>query len=139
VSSVFFFFFCLSAAAAWSALPSVMCGSFMRSSISVDWLCSLPAVLLRRWLLAVLFYWGLVSLPHPLSCGKFSDWSASPLCQCVVMVCCLLFNFAGPFVFGCCSLAQKMNIVVHYLLRFRQWLIFCLLSAFLPFQPFVYK
>jgi hypothetical protein len=55
-------------------------------------------------------------------------------CQSVVMVCCLFFNFAELFDFGCCSLAQEMSFVVHYLPHFRQWLItaccwpFCLSS-----------
>jgi hypothetical protein len=48
------------------------------------------------------------------------------------MVRCLFFNFAELFDFGCCSLAQEMSFVVHYLL------ITCLLSAFLPFQLFAY-
>jgi hypothetical protein len=52
-----------------------------------------------------------------------------------MMVCCLFFNFAEPFDFGCCSLAQEMSFVVHYLPYFRQWLITGLLWAFLAFQP----
>jgi hypothetical protein len=32
-----------------------------------------------------------------------------PCCQHVVMVCCLFCNFAEPFDFGCCSLAQDMS------------------------------
>jgi hypothetical protein len=54
------------------------------------------------------------------------------------MVCCLFINFAEPFDFEYCSLAQEMIFVVHYLLYFRQWLITHPLSAFLPFQLFVY-
>jgi hypothetical protein len=50
------------------------------------------------------------------------------------MVPCLFFNFAEPFDFGCCSLAQEMNFVVHYVSCFKQWRITCPLSAFLPFQ-----
>jgi hypothetical protein len=46
----------------------------------------------------------------------------------------LFFNFATSFDFGCCSLAQEMNFVDHYLPYFRQWLITSLLSARLPFQ-----
>jgi hypothetical protein len=52
----------------------------------------------------------------------------------LLMVRCLFFNFERPFHFGCCSLAQEMNFVVHYLPYFRQWLITCPLSALLPFQ-----
>jgi hypothetical protein len=51
-----------------------------------------------------------------------------------MMVCCLFFNFKGQFDFGCCSLAQEMNFVAHYLPCFREWLITGLLSTFLPFQ-----
>jgi hypothetical protein len=57
-----------------------------------------------------------------------------PCCQCVVMVHCLFFNFVEPFDFGCRSLAQEMSFVVCYLPCFRQWLITCLLSVYLPFQ-----
>jgi hypothetical protein len=38
------------------------------------------------------------------------------------------------FDFECCSLAQEISFVDHYLLYFRQWFITCLLSALLPFQ-----
>jgi hypothetical protein len=62
----------------------------------------------------------------------------APCCQHVVMICCLFFKFAEPFDFGCCSLAQEMSFVVCYLPYFSQWLFTCPLSAFLPFQPFVY-
>jgi hypothetical protein len=76
-----FFFFCLSAAAAWSSLPSVRCGClvYMLSSGSGDQLCSLPAVLFWSWLFSVLVYWGLVSLLHPFLWSKVSDLSAGPL------------------------------------------------------------
>jgi hypothetical protein len=39
------------------------------------------------------------------------------------------------FDFECCSLAQEMDFVDHYLPYFRQRLITHPLSAFLPFQP----
>jgi hypothetical protein len=45
------------------------------------------------------------------------------------------FNFAEPFDFECSSLPQEMSFVVCYLPYFRQWLITCLLLAFLLFQP----
>jgi hypothetical protein len=49
------------------------------------------------------------------------------------MVCCLFFNFAASFDFGC-SLAQEMNFVDCYLAYFKQQLITWVLSALLPFQ-----
>jgi hypothetical protein len=51
------------------------------------------------------------------------------------MFCCLFFNFAELFGFGCCSLSQEMSFVYYYLPCFRQWLITGSLSALLPFQP----
>jgi hypothetical protein len=60
----------------------------------------------------------------------------APCCQHVVMV--QFFSFADPFDFGYCSLAQEMCFVVHYLPYFGWSLIVLPLSAFLPFQPFVY-
>jgi hypothetical protein len=47
----------------------------------------------------------------------------------------LFFNFATSFAFGCCSLAQEMSFVDHYLPYFRQHLITSPLSAVLSFQP----
>jgi hypothetical protein len=46
-----------------------------------------------------------------------------PCCQHVMLVCWLFFKFAMLFDFGCCSLAQEMNFVDHYLPYFRQQLI----------------
>jgi hypothetical protein len=51
------------------------------------------------------------------------------------MVCCLLFNFAVSFDFGCCSLAQEMRFVDCNLTYFRQRLVTNLLSVLLAFQP----
>jgi hypothetical protein len=66
------------------------------------------------------FLWGRVSvLSDPLG---------------VMQVHCLFFNFAEQFDFGCYLLAQEMNFVTCYLPCFREWLIICLLLAFLPFQ-----
>jgi hypothetical protein len=49
---------------------------------------------------------------HPLSLGQV-QCPVSPHCsQCVMMVHCLLFNFAGQFNFGCCSLAQEIISVI---------------------------
>jgi hypothetical protein len=39
----------------------------------------------------------------------------APCCQCVMLVCWLFFHFAMLFDFGCCSLAQDMSFVHHYL------------------------
>jgi hypothetical protein len=66
--------------------------------------------------------------------GKVRDPLLALCCQHVVMVCCLFFNFAELFGFGCCSLAQEVSFVDCYLPYFRQWLITHPLSAFLPFQ-----
>jgi hypothetical protein len=65
-------FLCLSAAAAWSAPPSVGCGSLSLYIVLRFWnqLCSPPALLLWSWVFTVLDYWGLVSLPCPLSLGQ---------------------------------------------------------------------
>jgi hypothetical protein len=87
--------------------------------------------------LLCLFTGGLFLCLAPFLWGKPGDLSATSL----LSACCdglLFFNFAEPFDFGCCSLAQEMSFVVRYLPCFRQWLITCPLLAFLPFQPFVY-
>jgi hypothetical protein len=34
---------------------------------------------------------------------------------CFITVCCLFFSFVGKFGFGCCSLAQVIISVIHYL------------------------
>jgi hypothetical protein len=71
--------------------------------------------------------------PSPFPCGRVSVLSVLPCSQCVMMVHCLFFNFAGQFDFGCCSLAQEMSSVIHYLPCFREWPITCQVLAFLPF------
>jgi hypothetical protein len=67
-------------------------------------------------------------------CGKVSDPSAGSL----LSACCdgllFVFNFVELFDFGCCSLAQEMTFVVHYLPYFRQWLITHPVSVLLPFH-----
>jgi hypothetical protein len=82
--------------------------------------------------LLCLFTGGLFLCLAPFSGTRSVFCQLAPCCQCVVMVCCLFFNFVELFDFWCCSLAQEMSFVVHYLPCFRQWLITCLLSAFLP-------
>jgi hypothetical protein len=49
----------------------------------------------------------------------------------------MVFNVAVSFDFGCCSLAQEMSFVDHYLLYFRQQFITHPLLALLP-TVFVY-
>jgi hypothetical protein len=51
-----------------------------------------------------------------------------------MLACWLFFNFAALFDFRCCSLAQEMSFVDHYLPYFRQQLITHPLSTLLPFQ-----
>jgi hypothetical protein len=58
-------------------------------------------------------------------CGKVRDLSASSLLSSCLLVCWFFFNFATSFDFGCCSLAQEMSFVDHYMPYFRQWLITC--------------
>jgi hypothetical protein len=70
----------------------------------------------------------------PFSEARSVIHQPAPCCQHVVMVPCLFFNFAEPFDFGCCSLAQEMSFVVCYLPYFRQWFICQPLSHFLPFH-----
>jgi hypothetical protein len=100
----------------------------MLSSGSGDQLCNPSAVLLWCWIFTVLFTGGLFLSLAPFPWGKVSDPSATaplpphPGCQHVVMVRCLFLNTAEPSDFGCCSLAQEVNFVGHYLLYFSQWL-----------------
>jgi hypothetical protein len=80
------------------------------------------------------FTGGLFLYLNPFLWGKVRDLSAGSLLSACYAVCWLFFNFAMLFNFGCCSPAQKMTSVHHYLPYFRQWLITHLLSAHLPFQ-----
>jgi hypothetical protein len=123
---IVFFFFCLSEAAAWSALPSVGCGSLSLYVVLRfrNQLCSLPTVLVWIWVFTVLDYWGLVSLPCPLSLGH-GQWSI--IWSLAVSV---LWWFAGYFsVLQCCL---TLN-VAHWLRRWSLWTTTCLLLALLPF------
>jgi hypothetical protein len=58
---------------------------------------------------------GLFLYLAPFSWGKVSDPSAGPL----LSACCdgllIIFQFCSAFDFGCCSLAQEMSFVDHYL------------------------
>jgi hypothetical protein len=87
----------------------VRCGL---SSGSRDQLCSLPAVLLWSWVFAVLVYWGLFSVPCPLSLGQ-GQWSISwPLLSaccdgllivfqfCSVIWLCMLLTGSGDELYG---------------------------------------
>jgi hypothetical protein len=112
----FFFSFGLSEAAAWSAPPSVGCGSlslyvvprFGISSVAHQFCCGVGFSLC---LITVVCFFAL----PPVSGAKSVICQLAPCCQCVVMVCWLFFNFAVSFDFGCCSLAQEMNFVDLYL------------------------
>jgi hypothetical protein len=64
----------------------------MLSSGSRDQLCSPPVVLLWSWVFAVLVYWGLVSLPCPLSLGQ---GQLAPCCQCVCDGLLIVFQFCS--------------------------------------------
>jgi hypothetical protein len=85
-----------------------------------------------------LFTGGLFLFLLPFLWVKVSDLSAGPLLSEGCDGSLFVFHFAEPFDFGCCSLAQEISFVIHYLPYFKQWLITRPLSAFLPFQPFVY-
>jgi hypothetical protein len=122
-----FFFFCLSVAAAWSAPPSVRCGSLsLTVSLQLqNQLCSPPAVLLWSWVFTVLVYWELVSLPHPLSLGQ-GQWSFS---RPLLSECCdgllFVFQFCGAIWLWilltssgdelCGSLAALLQAVAYHL------------------------
>jgi hypothetical protein len=92
----------------------------MLSSGSGDHLCSPPAVLLWRWLFTVLVYWGLVSLPLPLSLGQ-GQWSISwPLA--VSGLCWLAVCFS--------ILQTRLTLgVAHWLRRWAFWLATCPTSS----------
>jgi hypothetical protein len=66
----------------------------MLFSGSGDQLCSSPDILLWR-IFAVLVYWGLVSLPCPLSLGKVSDPSAGPLLSAYCDGLLIIFQFCS--------------------------------------------
>jgi hypothetical protein len=67
-------------------------------------------------------------------CGKVSELSAGSLLSVSCDGLLFVFNFVELFDFGCCSLAQEMTFVVHYLPYFRQWLITHPVSVLLPFH-----
>jgi hypothetical protein len=68
---------------------------------------------------------------HPLS-GKSSEIRQLALCCYANLL--TVFNFPMSFDFGCCSLAQEMSFVDHYLPYFMQQLITSSLLALLSFQ-----
>jgi hypothetical protein len=77
-------------------------------------LCSFTRIsMLGAYFFAPPNFYGSGSVSHQLS----------HYCQCVMMVHCLFFNFVGQSDFGCCSLAQEMSSMIHYLPCFREWLI----------------
>jgi hypothetical protein len=86
----------------------------------------------------MLIYWDFLAgvlflCPAPFFWGMFSVPSDSLLSVCYDDS--LFFNFVGQFDFECYSLAQKMSSVIHYLPCFREWLVACPLSVFVPFWP----
>jgi hypothetical protein len=100
----------------------MQCGSV---SLSVylrfqNQLCSPPAVLLWSWVFTVLDYWGVVSLPHPLSLGQ-GQWSVSwfPAVS-------LLWWFADYFSILQCHLTLG---VAHWLRRWALWSAPCPISG----------
>jgi hypothetical protein len=119
---LFVFFFCLSGAAPWSAPPSVECGTLSLYVVLrfQNQLCSPPAVLLWSWVFGVLVYWGLVSLPHPLSVrqGQWSIIQPSAVS--------MLWWFADYFsILHCCLTLD----VVHWLKRWALWTTTCPISG----------
>jgi hypothetical protein len=92
----------------------------MLSSGSRDLLCNSPAALLCSWVFTVLVYWGLVSLPHPLSLGQV-QWSVSqpPAVS-------MLWWFADCFsILQCCLTLD----VAHWLRRWAFWTTTCPISG----------
>jgi hypothetical protein len=77
------------------------------------------------------------SLIYSLFLGQVVFHPHPPL-LCFTTVDGLLFSFARQFGFGCCSLAQEMISVIHYLPFFREWLIAHLLLVFTAFPVFIY-
>jgi hypothetical protein len=69
------------------------------------------------------FFWGRFSVPSAPSADSMLLWFTG-----------CFFSFVGQVDFGCCSLAQEMSSVIHYLLCFGECLVTSLLLAFLPFQ-----
>jgi hypothetical protein len=66
----------------------------MVSSGTREQLCRPPAVLLWTWLFSVLDYWGLVSLPRPLSLGQ-GQWSISGLMDACCDGLLIIFQFCS--------------------------------------------
>jgi hypothetical protein len=110
-----------------------MCGSLslyivLRFWRSVPWFTSHPTLELGFYcvsLLGACFF----ALP-PFSGARSEIRQLALCCQHVMLVCWLFLNFTVSFDFGCCSLAQEMCFVDHYL----QQLITRPLPALLPFQ-----
>jgi hypothetical protein len=78
------------------------------------------------FLCLILFLWGKVRGP--------SAGSLLSVCYAGLMTVFQFCNENCKIYFGCCSLAQEMSFVNHYLSYFRHRLITHPLSAFLPFQ-----
>jgi hypothetical protein len=118
VGSGFFFVFSffLSVAAAWSASPTVRCGSSAVYQLSCFGV-GLSLCLFTRVLCLCL-------APFPWSKGKVSDLAASCHCHHVVMVCCLFLNTAEPS--DCvCPGTEYYSLLPSLLPYFKQWPITC--------------
>jgi hypothetical protein len=90
---------------------------FCRSAL---WPISCPALELGFCCVGLL---GACFFASPPFSGARSEICQPALCcQCVMLVCWLLFNFAMSFDFECCSLAQDMRFVDRYLPYFRHGL-----------------
>jgi hypothetical protein len=132
-SVCFFFPFCLSEAAAWSAPPSVGCGSLSLYVVLRFWnqLCRSPAVLLWSWVFTVFDYWGLVSLACPFSLGQ-SQWSISwPPAVSVLIV----FQFCTVIWLWMLLTGSGDEFCALLPALFQAAAITSPLSALLPFQP----
>jgi hypothetical protein len=108
--------------AAWSAPPSVGCGSLSLYVVLRSWnqLCSPPTILLWSWVFTVLVYWGLVSLPRPLYLGQ-GQRSVSQLPAVNV-----LWWFADCFSILQCRFSLG---VAHWLRRGALWTPTCPISG----------
>jgi hypothetical protein len=81
-----------------------------------DHLCSPPAVLLWRWLFTVLVYWGLVSLPHPLSLGQGQWFISCPPAVSVLWWFTVCFSiWKGRLTLGVAHWLRRWALLIRYL------------------------
>jgi hypothetical protein len=115
---------------------------WMLPSGSEDHLCSPLVVQVWKWLFSVLVYWdfctgGLFLCPGPFLWGRLSVCQPSLLSVCYNSSL-FVFQFCGQFDLGCCSLAQEMSSMIHYLPCFGKWLIAHSTLGFCAFPVFFY-